>query len=800
VSALNRLPAIAADALRRLVAQSPVERWYRLSGLAPDNSPEVASVRAAQMRSMLRYTPIMMAANLVNALCVLIGVLHHVESPFLLILWGVAVCAFAVQATAIWYASRNRPPREKVSARGLWRTTRQAAILGLLWGILPAVWYPELDQWGQVLVGTLVTGMICCGAFALATVPSAGTAYVFALMAGSLVGLLRAEIPHVEVIAILLLAYSVTVTYAVFGTGKLFVEHFEAETTLKHNGEVIQLLLNEFEENGSDWLFELDEHLRIVSCSPRFLDVLAEETHDLRGRRFGDLLAPAGQKSFFAALSGGRAFRDVVVEAGSRSGTRWWSVTAGPLFDAKGGVCGWRGVGSDVTEAKLAKDRIVWMATTDQLTGLPNRLHFHECAERAIDRCRAAGRQVGLASLDLDGFKQVNDTLGHAAGDQLLARIALRLHDFAGDGITIGRLGGDEFGVLIECGTGCDRMIGLLEKIVVAISAPIAIGDSTVSVGGTAGLALARSADEDIDRMMSNADTALYAAKEQQRGSVVLFSDAMQKSADERRGLADDLKLAVDERQLELHYQPIVDANTLRVVAAEALLRWRHPRRGLLSPDAFIGIAEATGQIGRIGNWVLSQACRDAAAWPDHVGVAVNVSPAQLVTNGTGTNVRAALASSGLAVHRLELEITEAVFVRHGTQAEEFMRDMDSLGVRIALDDFGTGYSSLGYITRFPVGKLKIDRSFVSGGAAIKERNAIISAIVGIARSLNMITTAEGVENPGELAWVRNLGCTQIQGYHIARPMAAADFSAYLLSQEPELVAAVRLRPAVAQA
>ena len=784
-------------ALRGLPRQSAIGRWHHLSGLAPDSSPEVAGVRAAQMRSMLRYTPIMMAANVVNALCVLLGIGHLVEDPSLLILWTLAICAFATHATVVWNASRKRPPRDRVSSRGLWRTTRQAALLGLLWGILPAIWYPELDQWGQVLVGTLVTGMICCGAFALATVPSAGTAYVLALIAGSLVGLMRADLPHVEVIAVLLLAYSVTVTYAVFGTGKLFVEHFEAETALRHKGEVIQLLLNEFEENGSDWLFELDEGLRIVSCSPRFLDVVAEDARDLAGRRFGDLLAPRGQKRFFTALSAGKAFRDVVVEADGRGETRWWSVAAGPLFDADGAVAGWRGVGSDVTEAKLAKDRIVWMATTDQLTGLPNRLHFRECAEHAIARCRAGGRPIGIASLDLDGFKQVNDTLGHAAGDDLLARIALRLHDFARDGVTIGRLGGDEFGVLIEADCSADDMIGLLEEIVAAISTPIAIGDSTVSVGGTAGLALPRSAAEDIDRLMSNADAALYAAKEQQRGSVAIFTGLMQKSADEKRGLADDLKLAVDLRQLELHYQPIVDASTMRVVAAEALLRWRHPRRGLLSPDAFIGIAEASGQIGRIGAWVLSQACGDAAAWPEHVSVAVNVSPAQLVTNGTGATVRAALASSGLAAGRLELEITEAVFVRHGTQAEEFMRDMSELGVRIALDDFGTGYSSLGYITRFPVSKLKIDRSFVSGGAAIKERNAVISAIVGIARSLNMATTAEGVENPGELAWVRNLGCTQAQGFQVAEPMRIAEFSAFLDARRRRRDA-MRPRPAVA--
>lgn len=798
MTTLRKQIATAGTALVRLLERSLIGRWYRLSGLAPDTSLETSSVRAAQMRSMLRYTPIMMAANIVNALCVVVGIAHLVDEPFLLVLWGLAICAFAVRATLFWQETGKQPPRARVSSRGLWRTTRQAALLGVMWGILPALWYPDLDEGGQILVGTLVTGMICCGAFALATIPSAGTAYVLALVTGSLIGLMRADLPHVEVIAILLLAYAVTVTYAVFGTGKLFVEHFEAETALKHHGEVIQLLLNEFEENGSDWLFELDAHLRIVSCSSRFLDVVTDDVGSLTGRRFGDLLAPGGQKSLFSALSSRKAFRDLLVEADGPGGNRWWSVTAGPLFDPNGIVTGWRGVGSDVTEAKLAKDRIVWMATTDQLTGLPNRTHFRDCAERAIARCRTDGRSIGIASLDLDGFKQVNDTLGHAAGDELLARIALRLHDFAREGITIGRLGGDEFGVLMECECGADSMISLLGQIVATISAPIGIGDSTVSVGGTAGLALPRSADEDIDRLMSNADTALYAAKVEQRGSVALFSDAMQKAADERRGLADDLKLAVDANQLELHYQPIVDANTMRVVAAEALLRWRHPRRGLLSPDVFIGIAEATGQIGRIGAWVLSQACRDAASWRKDIGVAVNVSPAQLVTNGTGNIVRAALAESGLAAERLEVEITEAVFVRHGTQAEEFMRDMNALGVRIALDDFGTGYSSLGYITRFPVSKLKIDRSFVSGDAAIKERNAVISAVVGIARSLNMITTAEGVESPGELAWVRNLGCTQVQGFQIGRPMQAAAFSTFLESREAEPSPHMRPLPAIA--
>jgi diguanylate cyclase (GGDEF)-like protein len=485
-------------------------------------------------------------------------------------------------------------------------------------------------------------------------------------------------------------------------------------------------------------------------------------------------------------MARGKAFRDLVVEADGPNGTHWWSITAGPIPDRTGAIAGWRGVGSDVTEAKLAKDRIVWMATTDQLTGLPNRTRFRELAERAIARAVEDGHSLGIASLDLDGFKQINDTFGHAAGDELLARIAARLDDLSGHGVTFGRLGGDEFGVLIEGESDTFAMIGLLQQVVKAVSQPVTVGDNTVSVGGTAGLALLRTADDDIDRLMSDADIALYAAKEQQRGSVELFSAAMQRAADERRGLADDLRQAVERGELELVYQPIVDAGTLRVVSFEALLRWRHPARGLLLPDVFIGIAEATGQIGRIGSWVVAQACRDAVRWPGDVAVAVNVSPRQFAGVGIGiaAAVEGALRDSGLPAARLELEITETVFVRHGIRAEEFLAEMNRLGVRIALDDFGTGYSSLGYITRFPVHKLKIDRSFVSGKGAVKERNAVISAVVGIARSLGMVTTAEGVETAAELAWVRSLGCTQVQGFHVSRPMPAEAVCAYLAGMD----------------
>jgi diguanylate cyclase (GGDEF)-like protein len=498
-------PPACPDSAEPLGLHATLARWYRLSGLAPDLTAEGAGIRAAQLRSMLRYTPLMMGANVLNAL-VVFGVLGETVGRGMLGIWAALVCLIAVPATMAWLKMRRRPPRDGVSPRGVWRATRHAALVGLLWGLLPAIWFPALDGWGHILVGTLVTGMICCGAFALATVPSAGAAYVVTLVGGSLVGLMRADIPHTEAIAVLLLAYSVSVTYAVFGTGKLFVGHFEAEAALKRNGEVIQLLLNEFEENGSDWLFELDTQLRVVSCSPRFLDVVAERTADLRGRRFGDLLAPGGQKSFHAAMARGKAFRDLVVEADGPNGTHWWSITAGPIPDRTGAIAGWRGVGSDVTEAKLAKDRIVWMATTDQLTGLPNRTRFRELAERAIARAVEDGHSLGIASLDLDGFKQINDTFGHAAGDELLARIAARLDDLSGHGVTFGRLGGDEFGVLIEGESDTFAMIGLLQQVVKAVSQPVTVGDNTVSVGGTAGLALLRTADDDIDRLMSSTD------------------------------------------------------------------------------------------------------------------------------------------------------------------------------------------------------------------------------------------------------------------------------------------------------
>lgn len=760
------------------LARLVVLGMYSRSGLSLDLSPEAASVRAAQMRSVLRYTPWMMLANVVNAACVYValGESGGVGLSF----WAGAVLLLAFLGTKGWWRIRRSPPRTSASRRGIVSATWQASVLGLIWGILPAVWLPGSDAGGQLLIATLITGMICCGGFALATIPTAGAAFVTTLVAGSLIGLFRSDIPHMIEISVLLVAYALAVGYAIVQTGRLFIGHFESEAVLKNNGEVIQLLLNEFEENGSDWLFEVDAQKRIVSCSPRFQQVVREPSLGLQGTHFDDLLAPGGRRALHEALSGGRAFRDLLVEAAGDGGPRWWSVTAGPLHDKTGTISGWRGVGSDVTEAKLAKDRVVRMATTDPLTGLPNRMHFRECAERTIARGRAEGRLVGLASLDLDGFKHVNDTLGHAAGDELLTRISARLHTFAADDVTIGRLGGDEFGVIIDCTSSEASMVAMLKRMVDAISAPMDLDEGTVSVGGTAGLALMKAECGDIDRLMSNADTALYVAKEQQRGTVEIFTEAMQEAADEKRGLAEDLKQAIDAGELELRYQPIVESNGLRVVTAEALLRWHHPRRGLLAPDAFIGIAEASGQIGRIGAWVLAQACRDAATWPSNVGVAVNVSPAQLVTTGTNEAVRKALSASGLDPRRLELEITEAVFLRHGTQADDFMRAMRTLGVRIALDDFGTGYSSLGYITRFPIAKLKIDKSFVSGGSAIKERNAIISAIVGIARSLDMATTAEGVETSAELAWIRSLGCTQMQGYHFARPLTANAFAAYL--------------------
>ncbi|MGZ3408795.1 MAG: bifunctional diguanylate cyclase/phosphodiesterase [Xanthobacteraceae bacterium] len=434
----------------------------------------------------------------------------------------------------------------------------------------------------------------------------------------------------------------------------------------------------------------------------------------------------------------------------------------------------------DITERRKAESNIAHMAHHDALTGLANRVLLRERLEASLAAIRRGGL-VGVLYLDLDHFKSVNDTLGHSVGDELLKIVAARLIDCVRVSDTVARLGGDEFVILLIGLEEPQEAEILARRVREAIVAPIELEGQQIVADVSIGISIAPGDAADAEHLLKNADMALYGAKASGRGTYRFFEPGMDARVKARRAMELDLRQALAQGEFELHYQPIVNIARDEVIGCEALLRWNHPERGLISPNEFIPIAEEAGLIGPIGEWVLNTACAEAAHWPDHVRLAVNVSPIQFRGQGLALTVANALMATKLPARRLELEITEAVLLQNNDSTLATLRQVHELGVRIAMDDFGTGYSSLAYLRRFPFHKIKIDRSFVNDLSYDGDAIAIVRAITSLATELNITTTAEGVETQEQLDFVRELGCTEMQGYLFSRPLPARAVEQMLL-------------------
>ena len=438
------------------------------------------------------------------------------------------------------------------------------------------------------------------------------------------------------------------------------------------------------------------------------------------------------------------------------------------------------GVSEDIAERKRAEAQIARLAHYDPLTELPNRVLFQRHLSEALARRARKGDQLAVHFIDLDRFKTVNDTLGHPLGDELLRVAAERLRGCVREGDTVARLGGDEFAVVQ---TGLSDMTGatrLAERIVEAMSAPFDLQGHQVVIGASVGVAAAPSDGEDADELLKKADMALYRAKADGRGAFHFFERAMDEQLQARRALELDLRRALTAGEFELYYQPLYNLGDERVTGCEALLRWRHPDRGMVSPADFIPLAEEIGLIVPLGEWVLRTACAEAARWPDHVRLAVNLSPAQFRDRGLVRTVVSAIAASGLPAQRLELEITESVLLQDSAANMTMLHDLKALGVRISMDDFGTGYSSLSYLRSFPFDKIKIDQTFVRDILEDSDAMAIIKAVLDLGSSMGIVTTAEGVETLEQLNALRGQGCAEIQGYFISRPAPASEIAQLL--------------------
>ena len=437
---------------------------------------------------------------------------------------------------------------------------------------------------------------------------------------------------------------------------------------------------------------------------------------------------------------------------------------------------GWVAIHEDITEREQAEAQMAHMAKHDALTDLANRVLFRERMEEALTRLRNDGHGFSMFVFDLDMFKSVNDSLGHPVGDALLKIIAQRLKNLVREGDTVGRLGGDEFAVIqLSEGDQKQSAIALANRLLTAVCAPYQIDGHEIVIGTSIGIALAPTDGMSADELLKNADLALYRAKTDGRKDFRFFETEMDSELRLRRALEVDLRHALARGEFELHYQPVIDVVTGRADGAEALVRWQHPLRGLIPPDKFIPLAEETGLIVELGEWILKRACADAARWPDCIRLAVNLSPVQFRNAHIARTVRDALTISGLPARRLELEITESVLLQNSATTLNILHELKALGVGIVLDDFGTGYSSLRYLRMFPFDKIKIDRSFIEEMPHRSDCAAIVCAITGLARNLTIETTAEGVETEEQFALLRAAGCTHAQGYLFSRPRPVSD-------------------------
>ena len=560
--------------------------------------------------------------------------------------------------------------------------------------------------------------------------------------------------------------------------------------------------VEEYEESGRGWFWETNAEGRVTYLSASLVERLGGGEQAAIGARFEDLLlidaggdTDEGRRTLDFHLSARFPFSEVIVRAPGADES-WWSLSGTPNFDDFGRFLGFRGIGANLSEQLRSEAEQTRLARYDSLTGLPNRAMMRDTLDEALTNATERHRGCALLLLDLDRFKQVNDTLGHPVGDKLLRQVGARLREVIGADGQAGRLGGDEFEAILPGIDDETRLGEISARLIREVSQPYELDGHRVEIGISVGIAIARPGKSYPSALIRDADLALYAAKDAGRGTFRFFAPEMHALAAERQILENDLRDAIGKDQMRLFFQPIVDSVSEETAAFEALLRWQHPTRGLLLPADFLAVAEDCGLMPRIGAWVVRTACAEAAKWPEHVRVAVNLSPAQVADPGLPSVVTSALASSGISPPRLELEISEGAFPADGAGPARMLTRLKAIGVRLALDNFGTGRSGLGHLRDAPLDKIKIDRSFVRGAEAKGSRNAaIIRAIVVLAESLGMDTTTEGAESLEELALIRSLGCSQVQGFLFGKPVPAAEARALAAASRPTVEAVGFSRP-----
>lgn len=722
-----------------------------------------------QLEEFASTVPGAAAGNLING-AITVVLMRNTIPWYLLGTLALGLCALVGWRFLI-ARQANRKYRNYVRLKGLSNQILANAIgFGALWGCI--VW--AVMFWGSsvdsIFAGIVGAGMMSAGVISYRSIGKAASFYVLSWLPGAALALMSLSSDIAYACLGLLVCYVIVLGANINTTAERFITGCERERELKRSRDTIGLLLHQFTEQGADWLVEVDRKGRILNPCSRLATATLLPQETLDGMPFSALLnqdeSLAELKEHFLA---GRSFRNQIVSVSVGGEKRWWSLSAQPVKD---GRVAYRGVVTDITAQREAEDRVTYLAHYDSLTDLPNRFLFNQQLYQAL-----RGRKpLALMYIDLDNFKAVNDTLGHSEGDKLLKAAAKRISSCISHGDMLARLGGDEFAIILT-GAGVERAEEIAALIVTEMAQTLPLGDHDVVVGASIGIALAPQHGDKADTLLRNADLALYAAKARGRGRAIIFEPGMDQAAQDRRLLEMDLRNALANDEMRLHYQPLISVADGTVTGHEALIRWEHPDRGIVMPNDFIPVAEETGLILQLGEWVLRQAIDDLSGWPEHMTVSINLSPVQMRSPTLISTMVNAIAQNGVDPARICIEITETVLMQESEANVATLHRLRDLGVQIALDDFGTGYSSLNYLRSFPFSKIKIDRCFVDEIDIREDCRAIVRSVVELARSLGMQTSAEGIERLEQVELLRAEGCGEVQGYLFSKAVPLEQLS-----------------------
>lgn len=750
--------------------------------------PRVGRIGADQVNAVRKATPAVVIANFVNASIIVVGFWGWASwQP--LVLWYVATCMLCVYSAYKWRNGRDYVAYVPTRRR-LFKAALSSAMFGLPWGFLSVFYLGAMPSHCELLLVTVAAGMAGGGSIYLAPMFPAAMTYLIAVLGPIIIKAVYLFGAGYGFFGLLALSYGAFLWSVICWSAKQHLERSETNTVLRDKTTLLQAIVDNF-PGGISFL---DHALRIVVCNETAKSLLGLKgqlfekgppfLQDLHRDEQGETAGHVGEH---IEMQAARAMKREACHFEQE-------LSNGTFLDVRGlpvAGGGFLTIYMDITQRRTSEEAIRHMARHDALTGLPNRFVFRERLEKALLGSRQGDRNIAVVAIDLDRFKEINDTLGHPVGDRVLVEVAARIGKCIREGDTLARLGGDEFSILQSVSSAARDSAALATRIQTALGSPIDLGEHTVSVDASLGIAISPGDGQSMEDLIKKADLALLAAKASGRNQFRYFEPTMDFALRRRRAIEQGLRSALKIGDFELAYQPILNLKSNEIICAEALLRWNSEELGQVSPAEFIPLAEETGLIVPIGRWAISEACRQAASWPDHVKVAVNLSPVQFKDPLLVEMIATVMSTTGLPADRLELEVTETAMLSEADGTFVKLKKLHELGVRIALDDFGTGHSSIANLKRFPFDKIKIDRAFVCDLSPTDPYGlTFVRMIAELGAHLGIDTTAEGVETVQQLEIVKGSGCTEIQGYLVSRPVEASCIQSQFLAREAALSSA----------